>query len=120
MNERALRERIGELEEEVRQLREALKPTLAWPSSIPNAIDRVVLSMLLARSPNIVPHERLIAHATHPDQVCGNIRWVIWRLRKKLAPLDIEIKGARGEGYYLDAASAIRARELYAQNEGAP
>lgn len=120
MNERALRERIAELEEENRQLKEALKPTLAWPSDIHNAPERIVLSMLLARSPNIVAHDRLMAHAFDVDQAEQNIRAVVWRLRKKLAPLDIEIKNARGEGYYLDAASAIRARKLLGQNEGDP
>ena len=120
MNERALRERIGELEEENRQLREALKPSHAWPSAIRNAVDRAVLSMLLARSPNIVTHDRLMAHSIPLDWESRTIRWVIWRLRKNLAPLDIEIKNILGEGYYLDAASAIRARKLPAQNEGAP
>ena len=120
MNERALREQIDELEEENRQLKEALESSLLWPSVIYNAAERVVLSMLLARSPNIVAHERLIAHAFDVDSAGENIRAVVWRLRKKLAPLDIDIKNARGEGYYLDAASAIRARKLLAQNEGAP
>ena len=97
-----------------------VEPSLLWPSDIYNAAERVVLSMLLARSPNSSSRKAYCARRSTSIKRGENIRSVVWRLRKKLAPLDIDIKNARGEGYYLDAASAIRARKLLGQNEREP
>ena len=106
----AQRERIEELEEEVRQLRELLAPTVALPASLGlSQSARKVLGALLARSPRTVKKDALM-HALYfniddaPEQKIIDV--FIHKIRKALRPLGVEIGTDWGIGYFIDAKSA--------------
>jgi len=115
MNERALRERSDELEEEVRQLKEALTPNLAWPSFLGvrmTGAARRVTAMLMARAPNIMPREILRMSCLHEDTTLKVVDVHIYKARRALSPCGVHIHVQWGEGFWMDNASAARLREL--------
>ena len=64
---RRMQDRIEELEEEVRQLRELLAPSLGFPRDFRlTPIEEKILSAIYARAPAVVAHERIRA-AVYPD-----------------------------------------------------
>ena len=107
---RRLRDRIEELEEEVRQLRDLLAPSLGFPRDFRlTPIEEKILSAIYARAPAVVAHECIRA-AVYPDPDAAPETNVIdvrvSSIRKKLRPYGVEIKNRWGEGLYLDRASA--------------
>ena len=106
---RDLRERIVELEEEVRQLRAEMVPT-----------DATFLGFLTRNETTLLMgiYKREIANYAYLDRITENPdkynrytdinhealrnRVSIWKLRKKMREHGIEIKTWRGVGYYLD------------------
>ncbi|MEM6384353.1 MAG: hypothetical protein AAF739_16905 [Pseudomonadota bacterium] len=114
---RRLRERIDLLEEELRQLRESLKPPETLRIQIADAfrLSRVQASILAtlfgARS---VTTERLMmlvdtVTTGNPDRDLLNIvRGHVSGLRKALSPHCIEIESVYGDFYRLPAASKTR------------
>lgn len=118
-----LAERCEYLEEENRQLRDALRCTEAarFPAKWGLApADKRVLTSLIGAPGGFRTKEAMFAAArrwesTKPDHHLLTV--VICRLRKKLKPFGITIHTVTGEGYKLDPASkaiiiAARTREV--------
>ena len=121
---RRLQDRIEELEEEVRQLRELLAPSLGFPRDFRlTPIEEKILSAIYARAPAVVAHERIRA-AVYPDPDTAPETNVIdvrvSSIRRKLKPYGVEIKNRWGEGLYLDRASAAILAGLLAAGASPP
>jgi len=121
MREQALRERIEELEEECRQLREMLVPPVTFPRELGlSKTENDILSFILARAPNVALKSRIL-HAVWPDPdnapdgKCVDVH--ICKLRRKLSPFGVAITVAWSEGYFLDAIAATTVRSWL---DGAP
>jgi DNA-binding response OmpR family regulator len=114
MNEAALRARIGELEEEVRQLREALTPAERFPPELrlTPTCDRI-LATLLSRSPSYIARETLVYALSAPSHPAVAV--MIWKLRQQLRFIGVSIESQRTHGYRLDAANAAKLRQKMAE-----
>ncbi|MGA8170924.1 MAG: winged helix-turn-helix domain-containing protein [Methylocystis sp.] len=112
MNVRALNERIGELEEEVRQLRAALMPSLPRIKGLQRRTSSV-LALLLARAPNVVARETILAYVFGDERELSCVNIAIHKLRRTPAPHGVQIRNEWGRGYYLDTESAKRLRALF-------
>jgi hypothetical protein len=106
----ALREHIEELEETVRQLREQLIPSVTFPAEIGlTATENRMLSFLLARSPNIMPKERIheAIYFDDDDAPFSKVLDVMLiRCRRKLAPYGVAIVSAWAAGLCIEKQSA--------------
>lgn len=96
-------DRIAELEEEVRQLREALAPAhLLAPIEykLTPAEQRLYSALAVG---GVLPDERL-EQAIGEGRIIseGLLRTHITKLRKKLRPFNVRIVNISGIGYYLD------------------
>ena len=116
---RDLRERIVELKEEVRQLRADMVPT-----------DATFLGFLTRNETTLLMgiYKREIANYAYLDRITENpdkysrhtdinheslrARVSVWKLRKKMRMLGIEIKTWRGIGYYLDDENKAKLKQL--------
>lgn len=116
---RQLRERIEELEEEVRQLREDTAPT-----------DPTFLGILTRNEIKMVMgiYNRPIADYAYLDRITEvgerynrytdvnheslRSRVSVWKLRKKMKMLGIEIKNWRSIGYYMDDENKAKLKAL--------
>ena len=114
-----LRDRIAELEEEVRQLREDMVPT-----------DATFLGFLTRNETTLLMgiYRREIANYAYLDRITENPdkysrytdinhealrnRVSIWKLRQKMREYGIEIKTWRGIGYYLDDENKAKLKAL--------
>lgn len=102
-------ERIEYLEEENRQLREALRgsPDLHFPAKweLCPAEKRILRSLIGAndgyRSRTALKHAASVSDAT--DEQTINVH--VSRLRRKLAPFGVNIATVYGQGYQIDAPS---------------
>ena len=107
---RRQRDRIEELEEEVRQLRELLAPRLAFPPEMRlTPMESKILSAVYIRSPAVVTREFIIA-AVYPDAdrapVTDSISVTVSKLRGKLRAFGVALGAKWGEGLYMDKPSA--------------
>jgi hypothetical protein len=112
--EQALRDRIAELEEQVRQLQALLTGPIDFPIQIA-ARHRRVLGCLYRRSPNPVASEIIISAAWRDDDVAAcpeTLRTTMLRLRRSLVRYGIEIEGYFGFGYGLPVASRDRLKAM--------
>lgn len=116
---RELRERISELEEEVRQLRADMVPTDA---TFLNFLSKNQMKILLGI------YSRPVADYAYLDRITEQgdrynrytdinhedlrVRVSIWKLRKKMREYGIEIKTWRGIGYYLDDENKAKLKAL--------
>jgi hypothetical protein len=114
-----LRERIAELEEEVRQLRADMLPTSATFLGI---LSKNQMKLLMGI------YSRPIADYAYLDRITEQgdrynrytdvhhedlrIRVSVWKLRKKMREYGIEIKTWRGIGYYLDDENKAKLKQL--------
>jgi hypothetical protein len=114
-----LRDRIAELEEEVRQLREDMLPTNATFLGI---LSKNQIKMLMGI------YSRPIADYAYLDRITEQgdrynrytdvnhedlrVRVSVWKLRKKMRMRGIEIKTWRGIGYYLDEENKAKLKQL--------
>lgn len=114
-----LRDRIEELEEEIRQLRADIAPT---EDTFAGVLTRQQVALLKSI------RNRKIASYQYIDQVLagqGNFgrgdgqeleqlrsKVAIYNLRQRLKPYGIEIKTWRGVGYYLDDENKAKLKEL--------
>ena len=114
-----LRDRIEELEEEIRQLRADIAPT---EDTFTGVLTRQQVALLKSI------RNRKIASYQYIDQVLagqGNFgrgdgqeleqlrsKVAIYNLRQRLKPYGIEIKTWRGVGYYLDDENKAKLKEL--------
>jgi DNA-binding response OmpR family regulator len=122
---RELRERIAELEEEVRQLRADMVPTDA---TFLNFLSKNQMKLLLGI------YNRPIADYAYLDRITEQsdrynrytdvehedlrVRVSIWKLRKKMREYGIEIKTWRGIGYYLDDENKAKLKQLMEKKNG--
>lgn len=117
----ALREKIEELEETIRQLRaEDVIP--AWNGLRVTPSERALLSAL-ATSRGICSHTYLLNRLLSRNEVFPKtIDVFICRLRKKLRALDppILIETAWGGGYLMDDRNRAVLAERRVKNEGTP
>jgi len=105
-------ERMEELEEEVRQLREQLAPTVTFPAEIGlSPIQTKILSFILARAPNVARKER-IHFAVYPDPDARpdwkTIDVMMVKIRRALARYGVTIGTVHSEGFILaDSDAAV-------------
>jgi hypothetical protein len=122
---RKLRERIEELEEEIRQLRADIAPT---DDTFAGVLTRQQVALLKSiRNRNVASYQ-------YVDQVLagqGNFgrgdgeeaeklrsKVSIYKLRKKLVPYGIKIKTWRSIGYYLDDENKAKLKQLMEKKDG--
>lgn len=110
-----LRDRIDELEETIRQLRDELVPQELWlwfPREWKlTPTESKVLAFVMARSPEMARRESLLTNCFSngssddpPDIKIVDV--VICKLRQKMAPLAIDIQTVRGNGYEISKRDA--------------
>ena len=120
-----LRERIAELEEEVRQLRQDMVQTNA---AFLNVLTKNQMKLLMGI------YSRPIADYAYLDRITEQsdrynrytdvehedlrVRVSIWKLRKKMREYGIEIKTWRGIGYYLDDENKAKLKQLMEKKDG--
>jgi hypothetical protein len=114
-----LRDRIGELEEEVRQLRE---DTAEINGAMAGVLSRQQFALLMAI--NKVPMaaypylDHVTEHHGKYDRYTGEMhqtlrtKVAVCKLRKRLNPYGIEIKIWRGVGYYMEDADKAKLKAL--------
>ena len=116
---RELRDRIAELEEEVRQLREDMVPTDA---TFLNFLSKNQMKLLLgiysrpvadyAYLDRITEQGDKYSRYTDINHEALRNRVSIWKLRQKMREYGIEIKTWRGIGYYLDDENKAKLKAL--------
>lgn len=112
-----LRDRIDELEETCRQLREALAPMRLWPPTwrLTSHEGRVLSALLEGR--NGAKRKESLYTAIYGTDGGAEIKIIdahISRLRAKIGHIGIRIETVWGEGYSLPPASAALLREALA------
>jgi DNA-binding response OmpR family regulator len=110
---RQLRERVEELEEELRQVRSATAPHIEWQQLNLTVRERELLSILYTRSPNTVTKESLET-LMRVTRECVTAH--VMKLRKKIAPVPITTMW--GAGYALPASSKASLVPSYDPNRG--
>jgi phage shock protein A len=121
---RELRDRIAELEEEIRQLRTDMITTDATFLGI---LSKNQIKILLGI------YSRPVADYAYLDRITEQgdrynrytdvnhedlrVRVSVWKLRKKMRQHDIEIKTWRGIGYYLDAEGKAKLKQLMGKKD---
>lgn len=114
-----LRDRIEELEEEVRQLRAELVPMNGTFLGFLTKQETTLLMGIYSRE--IANHSYLDRITEDPDRYSRytdinhellRSRVSIWKLRKKMRERGIEIKTWRGIGYYLDEKNKAKLKQL--------
>lgn len=100
---RRLRERIGELEEENRQLKAALKPSVCFPAAWKLWPREAKILAALYASPGLVTYEslRIAMVGIRGDAPENMVQVYMCRMRPKVAPFGIEFRVVRGAGLVL-------------------
>jgi DNA-binding response OmpR family regulator len=117
---RAQREKIDELEETIRQLREQFKRCIVFPSAwkLRPTMTRILTSLYLSRG--AVRHEALQEFVkAESDDPSGAVHVQICNLRKCMTPLGIQIHCRREFGYELDQSARPIIRAALEQAEAA-
>ena len=116
---RQLRERIVELEEEVRQLRTDMIPTDATFLGVLSKQELTILMGIYSRPiadyaylDRITEQGDRYSRYTDINHELLRSRVSVWKLRKKMRMLGIEIKTWRGIGYYLDDEHKAKLKQL--------
>jgi DNA-binding response OmpR family regulator len=120
----ALRNRIAELEEEIRQLREDM---VATDATFLGFLSKNEMKILLGI------YSRPVADYAYLDRITENsdkynrytdvnhedlrVRVSVWKLRKKMRQHGIEIKTWRGIGYYLDDENKAKLKKLMGEKD---
>jgi DNA-binding response OmpR family regulator len=122
---RAQSDRIEELEEEVRQLREQLAPQIYWAPDLGlTNLDKRVLEALLGRSPTPLTRERIMVAAyPDPDRApdAKIVDTVICRMRKRLALHGVRIgTGGYNCGWFIDKENAAILAKLQVSGASPP
>jgi hypothetical protein len=122
---RELRERIAELEEEVRQLRTDMIPTDATFLGVLSKQELTILMGIYSRPiadyaylDRITEQSDKYSRYTDVDHEDLRVRVSIWKLRKKMREYGIEIKTWRGVGYYLDDENKAKLKQLMEKKDG--
>lgn len=110
-----LRNRVGELEEENRFLREAVTPSDSRFRSLQlTPKEAVILRRLFDASPRWLAYESLIVAASLADTVYAenSIKVYIYRIRKKIDVIGARISSKYGHGYLIEPSSKEKLREV--------
>jgi len=120
-----LRDRIAELEEEVRQLREDMVPTDA---TFLDFLSKNQMKLLLgiysrpvadyAYLDRITEQGDKYSRYTDINHEALRNRVSVWKLRQKMREYGIEIKTWRGIGYYLDDENKAKLQKLMEKKDG--
>jgi hypothetical protein len=120
-----LRDRIAELEEEVRQLRADMIPTDA---TFLDFLSKHQMKLLLgiysrpvadyAYLDRITEQGDKYSRYTDINHEALRNRVSIWKLRQKMREYGIEIKTWRGIGYYLDDENKAKLKQLMEKKDG--
>jgi two-component system cell cycle response regulator CtrA len=106
------RERIEELEEENRQLREQLVPALAFPRELRlTPSEHRVLAFLYARAPAIMSKERIHTAIFDRENDAPEVKIIdvfICKIRVKLARCGVDVLTTWGTGYSLPLEGKAR------------
>ena len=122
---RQLRERVEELEEEIRQLRADMVQTDPFFMGILTRQESIVMRGILSRK---------VASYVYLDQLTVDLckfgrydtsihaqlrcKVAIYKIRNKLKPYGIEIKTWIGVGYYLDDENKAKLKQLMEKSNG--
>ena len=124
---RELRDRIVELEEEVRQLREDMLPTTATFLGVLSKNQMKILLGIYSRPvadyaylDRITEQGDKYSRYTDIKHEALRNRVSIWKLRQKMREYGIEIKTWRGIGYYLDDENKAKLKALMEKKDGLP
>ena len=124
---RELRDRIVELEEEVRQLREDMLPTNATFLGVLSKNQMKILLGIYSRPvadyaylDRITEQGDKYSRYTDINHEALRNRVSIWKLRQKMRKYGIEIKTWRGIGYYLDDENKAKLKALMEKKDGLP
>jgi hypothetical protein len=116
---RELRDRIAELEEEIRQLRTDMIPTDATFLGVLSKQELTILMGIYSRPiadyaylDRITEQGDRYNRYTDINHEALRNRVSIWKLRQKMREYGIEIKTWRGIGYYLDDENKAKLRQL--------
>jgi len=116
---RGLRERIEELEEEIRQLRADMVQTDPFLMGILTRQESIVMRGILSRKvASYVYLDQLTMESCRLGRYDTSIhaqlrcKVAIYKIRNKLKPYGIEIKTWRGIGYYLDDENKAKLKQL--------
>ena len=119
----ALRDRISELEEEVRQLKAAFAPKVGFPLSWRlDEREAAILSALFHMRGSYVTNEAVLLCIAGFDEDVGDsdVRAWIGRLRRKVEPRGVAIITRNAQGYALDAAGRAVVAEALGVQVAAP
>lgn len=121
----ALRNRIAELEEEIRQLREDMVQTDA---TFLHFLSKNQMKLLMgiynrpvadyAYLDRITEQGDKYSRYTDVNHEALRNRVSIWKLRQKMRKYGIEIRTWRGIGYYLDEADKAKLKQLMEKKDG--
>lgn len=114
MNERQLRDRIEELEEENRQLRELLKRPLIFPQITGGRVKNEILATLYTHAGKPVNVHVLQAAIPRAEDLFNTLLQHMHQLRRKLTPLGITIETIYRHGYMLDRENAEKLKAFVA------
>jgi hypothetical protein len=122
---RGLRERIEELEEEIRQLRADIAPT---DDTFAGILTRQQVALLKSiRNRNVASYQyidQVLAGQGYSGRGDGEeteklrSKVSIYNLRKRLRPYGIEIKTWPNIGYYLDDENKAKLKQLMEKKDG--
>lgn len=100
---RTLRERVGELEEENRQLKAALRPSVCFPASWGLWPREAKLLAALYKAPGCISYEslRIAMVGTSCDAPENVVQVYLHHLRRKVGSLGVEVRVVRGTGLVL-------------------
>ena len=122
MNEARLRDRIEELEEEIRQLRQQLVPVIALPKAWGlTTFEARLLLAIRSASPNLVSRDRamvaLYGLADAPEY--NVVDTLLSRVRQRLAAIGLPdvIENRRGLGWCMSRESARAFDDALSQRE---
>ena len=122
---RELRDRIAELEEEVRQLRADMVPTDATFLDFLSKNQMKLLMGIYSRKiadyaylDRITEQGDKYSRYTDINHEALRNRVSIWKLRQKMREYGIEIKTWRGIGYYLDEENKAKLKALMEKKNG--
>jgi hypothetical protein len=120
-----LRDRIAELEEEVRQLRE---DTVHVDSTFAAILSKQHAALLMGIYRRDVAPFAYLDHITedhgkynrYEGEMHQTLRTkvAVWKIRQRLKPYGIEIKTWRGIGYYLNDENKAKLKQLMEKKDG--
>jgi phage shock protein A len=122
---RELRDRIAELEEEIRQLRTDMTPTDATFLGVLSKQELTILMGIYSRPVADYAYlDRITEQGDRYNRYADinheslRARVSVWKLRKKMRMYGVEIKTWKSIGYYLDEENKAKLKQLMEKKDG--